>query len=177
MPKSKVFAGFADAVRDIPDGSVIGFGGFAVVGMPINLYEALAKQGAKGLTCVSNGTRGGSTMPSDAPTMESLIGNDQEKKVICSFTAPTRASQKLVFSEYYEKGLIEPELVPQGTFAERMRAPRAGIPALYTPAALGTELAEGRETRVFHGREYLLEEALPLDSPFTRAGKADAFGN
>ena len=70
MPKSKIFASFADAVRDIPDGSVIGFGGFAVVGMPINLYQALAEQGAKRLTCVSNGTRGGATMPEDAPTME-----------------------------------------------------------------------------------------------------------
>ena len=67
--------------RDIPDGSIIGFGGFAVVGMPINLYGALTKQGAKGLTCVSNGTRGGATMPEDAPTMERLIRNDQVKKV------------------------------------------------------------------------------------------------
>src|ERR1051325_925744 len=177
MPKSKIYPSFAEAVADIPDGSTIGFGGFAVVGMPINLYEALAKQGAKGLTCVSNGTRGGSTMPSDAPTMESLIGNDQVKKVICSFTAPTRASQKLVFSEYYEKGLIEAELVPQGTLAERMRAAGAGIPAFYTPAAVGTELAEGRETRRFNGREYLLEHALPVDYAFIRARRADAFGN
>src|SRR5262249_52649478 len=177
MPKSKICQSFAEAVADVPDGSVIGFGGFAVVGMPINLYEALAKQGAKGLTCVSNGTRGGSTMPSDAPTMEWLIRNDQVTKVICSFTAPTRASQKLVFSEYYEKGLIEAELVPQGTLAERMRAAGAGIPAFYTPAAVGTELAEGRETRVFNGREYLLEEALPLDYALIRAWQADAFGN
>ena len=173
MARNKVFASFADAVRDIPDRSVIGFGGFAVVGMPINLYKALAEQGAKGLTCVSNGTRGGSTMPSDAPTMEWLISNDQVTKVICSFTAPTRASQKLIFSEYYEKGLIEAELVPQGTLAERMRAAGAGIPAFYTPAAVGTELAEGRETRVFNGREYLLEEALPLDYAFIRAWQAD----
>src|ERR1700704_6164625 len=177
MPKSKIFPTFDAAVADIPDGSTIGFGGFAVVGMPINLYEALAKQGAKGLTCVSNGTRGGSTMPSDAPTLEWLISNDQVKKVICSFTAPTRASQKLVFSEYYEKGLIDAELVPQGTLAERIRAAGAGIPAFYTPAAIGTELAEGRETRVFNGREYLLEEALPLDYALIRAHQADAFGN
>src|SRR4051795_10749958 len=177
MPKSKIFPSFADAVRDIPDGSVVGFGGFAVVGMPINLYQALAEQGAQGLTCVSNGTRGGSTMPSDAPTMEGLIGNDQVKKVICSFTAPTRASQRIVFSEDYEKGLIEAELVPQGTWAERLRAAGAGIPAFYTPAAVGTELAEGRETRVFNGREYLLEEALPLDYAFIRAWQADSFGN
>src|SRR5258707_1447127 len=177
MPKSKVYQSFSEAVHDIPDGSVIGFGGFAVVGMPINLYEALAKQGAKGLTCVSNGTRGGATMASDAPTMEWLISNDQVKKVICSFTAPTRAAQKLIFSEYYESGRIDAELVPQGTLAERMRAAGAGIPAFYTPAAVGTELAEGRETRMFNGREYLLEEALPLDYAFIRAYQADAFGN
>src|SRR6202165_4207041 len=177
MPKSKIFATFAYAFRDIPDGSFIGFGGFAVVGMPINLYGALAEQGAKALTCVSNGTRGGATLPADGPDMGPLITNNQVKKVICSFTAPTRASQKLVFSEYYEKGLIDAELVPQGTLAERMRAAGAGIPAFYTPAAVGTELAEGRETRVFNGREYLLEEALPLDYAFIRAYQADASGN
>jgi 3-oxoacid CoA-transferase A subunit len=177
MPKSKVFATFAEAVRDIPDGSVVGFGGFAVVGMPINLYQALTEQGATGLTCVSNGMRGGATMPSDAPTMEWLIRNEQVKKVICAFTAPTRASQRLIFTEYYDKGLIDAELVPQGTLAERMRAAGAGIPAFYTPAAVGTELAEGRETRVFQGREYLLEYALPLDYAFIRAYQADEAGN
>ena len=177
MPKSKIYPSFDAAVADIPDNATIGFGGFAVVGQPVNLYGALAKQGAKGLTCVSNGTRGGSTWPEDAPPMEWLIRNDQVRKVICAFTAPTRASQKLVFSDYYERGLIEAELVPQGTLAERMRAAGAGIPAFYTPAAVGTELAEGRETRVFNGREYLLEEALPLDYAFIRAQQADAFGN
>jgi 3-oxoacid CoA-transferase A subunit len=175
--KNKIFASFAEAVRDIPDGATIGFGGFAVVGMPINLYAALARQGAKNLTCVSNSTRGGATLPEDAPDMGALIKNGQVKKVVCAFTAPTRASQRLVFSEYYEKGLIAAELVPQGTLAERMRAAGAGIPAFYTPAAVGTELAEGRETRVFHGREYLLEHALPLDYAFIRACQADAFGN
>jgi 3-oxoadipate CoA-transferase alpha subunit len=177
MPKSKVFQSFAEAVADIPDGSVIGFGGFAVVGMPINLYAALTEQGAKRLTCVSNGTRGGATMPEDAPTMEWLIRNDQVSKVVASFTAPTRASQRLALAEYVEKGLIEAELVPQGTLAERMRAAGSGIPAFYTPAAVGTELAEDRETRVFNGREYLLEEALPLDYAFIRAWQADSFGN
>src|SRR5438105_14704259 len=177
MPKSKVFPSFADAVRDVPDGSVVGFGGFAVVGMPINLYKALAEQGAKGLTCVSNSTRGGATLPADAPDLSRLISNGQIKKVICAFTAPTRASQRLVLTEYVEKGLIEAELVPQGTLAERMRAAGVGIPAFYTPAAIGTELAEGRETRVFNGREDLLEEALPLDYALIRAHQADAFGN
>jgi len=177
MPKSKVSTSFADAVRDIPDGSVIGFGGFAVVGHPINLYGALVEQGAKNLTCIANGTRGGTTLPEDAPTMEQLIRNDQVTKVVASFTAPTRASQRLALAEYVDKGLIEAELVPQGTLAERMRAAGAGIPAFYTPTAVGTELAEGRETRVFNGREYLLETALPLDYAFIRAYQADAFGN
>src|SRR5271156_2307211 len=177
MPKSKIYPSFDAAVVDIPDNVTIGFGGFAVVGVPVNLYGALAKQGAKGLTCVSNTTRGGATLPENAPSMEWLIKNDQVTKVVCAFTAPTRASQRLVFTEYYEKGLIEAELVPQGTLAERMRAAGAGIPAFYTPAAVGTELAEGRETRVFNGREYLLEEALPLDYAFIRAYQADAFGN
>ena len=177
MPKSKIFPSFDAAVADIPDNVTIGFGGFAVVGQPVNLYGALAQQGAKGLTCVSNGTRGGATMPEDAPTMEWLIRNDQVVKAICSFTAPTRASQRLALSDYVDKGLIDAELVPQGTLAERMRAAGAGIPAFYTPAAVGTELAEGRETRRFGNREYLLEEALPLDYAFIRAYQADAFGN
>ena len=175
--KSKVYSNFDDAVRDIPDGATLGFGGFAVVGMPINLYQAVANQGAKSLTCVSNSTRGGATLPADAPDMSGLIRNDQVRKVICAFTAPTRASQRLVLTEYVDKGLIEAELVPQGTLAERMRAAGAGIPAFYTPAAVGTELAEGRETRVFNGREYLLELALPLDYAFIRAHQADASGN
>jgi 3-oxoadipate CoA-transferase alpha subunit len=175
--KSKIYASFDEAVRDIPDGATLGFGGFAVVGMPINLYQAVAKQGAKNLTCVSNSTRGGTTLPADAPSLSRLIGNNQVRKVICAFTAPNRATQRLILTEYVEKGLIEAELVPQGTLAERMRAAGAGIPAFYTPAAVGTELAEGRETRVFNGREYLLEEALPLDYALIRAYQADAFGN
>jgi 3-oxoadipate CoA-transferase alpha subunit len=175
--RSKVFPSFDDAVRDIPDGAVVGFGGFAVVGMPINLFAALERQGARGLTCVANATRGGATLPAHAPDMGGLIKNGQVAKVVCSFTAPTRASQKLVFAEYYEKGLIEAELVPQGTLAERLRAAGAGIPAFYTPAGIGTELAQGRETRAFNGREYLLELALPLDYALIRAWRADTFGN
>jgi len=109
--------------------------------------------------------------------MGQMIANGQVKKVICAFTAPTRASQRLVLTEYVEKGLIEAELTPQGTLAERMRAAGAGIPAFYTPAAVGTELAEGRETRFFSSREYLLEHALPLDYACIRAYQADAAGN
>src|SRR5215472_11861622 len=134
--KSKVYASFDDAVHDIPDGATLRFAAFAVLGMPINLYQAVAQQGAKKLTCVSNSTRGGATLPGDAPDMGWLIRNGQVKKVICAFTAPTRASQRLVLTEYVEKGLVEAELTPQGTLAERMRAAGAGIPAFYTPAAV-----------------------------------------
>ena len=81
------------------------------------------------------------------------------------------------FTKYYEAGEVDAELVPQGTLAERMRAAGAGIPAFYTPTAVGTELADGRETRVINGREYLLEYALPLDYAFVRATRRDTFGN
>lgn len=177
MPRSKIYPSFDAAVADIPDDVTIGFGGFAVVGQPINLYGALAKQGAKGLTCVSNGTRGGATLPEDAPTMEWLIRNDQVKKVVCAFTAPTRASQRLVFSEYYESGRIDAELVPQGTLAERMRAAGAGIPAFYTASGVGTKIAQGKETREIDGRRYLLEYALPGDVALVEAWRADRWGN
>src|SRR6516164_7582249 len=108
--KSKIYASFDYAVRDIPDGATIGFGGFAVVGMPINLYGAVARQGAKNLTCVSNSTRGGATLPADAPDMGQMFANGHVKNFICALTAPTRASQRLVLTEYVEKGLIEAEL-------------------------------------------------------------------
>src|SRR3984893_12419943 len=134
--RSKICSSFDDAVRDIPDGATLGFGGVAVVGMPINLYQAVAQQGPKNVTCVSNSTRGGATLPAEAPDMCQMIKNGQVRKVICAFTAPTRASQRLILSEYVARGLIEAELVPQGTLAERMRAAGAGIPAFYTPAAV-----------------------------------------
>ena len=175
--ESKIYARFDDAVRDIPDGATIGFGGFAVVGMPINLYGAVAKQGAKNLTCVSNSTRGGATLPANGPDMGQMIQNGQIKKVICAFTAATRPTDTLPFTKYYESGEVDAELVPQGTLAERLRAAGAGIPAFYTPTAVGTELAQGRETRAIQGREYLLEYALPLDYAFVRATRADTFGN
>ena len=174
--RSKIFSSFAEAVRDIPDGAVIGFGGFSAVGVPINLYGAVAAQGAKGLTCVSNSTVG-TALTAQAPDMRQMIQNGQVKRVVCTFTASAHPSRPLLLSEYVAKGLIDAELVPQGTLAERMRAAGAGIPAFFTPAGVDTELAEGRETRVFGGREYLLECALPLDYAMIRAHKADEVGN
>src|SRR5580693_6674596 len=173
----KIFASCAEAVRDIPDGAVIAYGGFAAMGAAPNLLQALADQGAKNLTFVTNTPRGSPNFPAGTPDFGLLCERGQVKKVICAFTAPTRASQVVAFSKYYEAGLVEAELVPQGTIAERLRAAGAGIPAFYTPTAVGTELAAGRETRVIDGREYLLEYALKLDYAFIRARIADAAGN
>ena len=173
--RSKTFGSFAEAVADIPDGSVIGIGGFAAPGTPYNLLKALLAQGAKNLTCVAN-TTGGAHQPR-MPDIAMLVENGQVRKVIASFTASTRPTDVIPFTKYYEAGEVEAELVPQGTMAERLRAAGAGIPAFYTPTAVGTELAEGRETRSFGGRDHLLEYALPLDYAFIRAHRADASGN
>ncbi|MBS0640749.1 MAG: 3-oxoacid CoA-transferase subunit A [Proteobacteria bacterium] len=173
--RSKVVANFAAAVADVPDGATIAFGGFAMPGTPFNLIKALMEQGAKRLTLVAN-TTGGAQQPR-MPDIGMLVENGQVAKVICAFTAATRPTDVLPFTKYYESGEVDAELVPQGTLAERMRAAGAGVPAFYTPTAVGTELAKGRETRVINGREYLLEYALPLDYAFIRARTADVLGN
>src|ERR1700735_5469894 len=172
---SKAFPSFHAAVQDIPDGATIGFGGFAMPGVPFNLIKALYEHGARQLILVAN-TTGGAQQPR-MPDIGMLVENGQVKKVICAFTASTRPTDVIPFAKYYEAGEVDAELVPQGTLAERLRAAGAGIPAFYTPTAVGTELATGRETRVIDGREYLLEYALKLDYAFIRARTADAAGN
>ena len=173
--RSKIFPTFAEAVTDIADGSTIAFGGFAYPGVPFNLIKALLAQGARGLTCITNGTGGAGA--DRMPDIGMLVENGQVAKVIAAFTAPTRASDRIPLTQYVNDGRVEAELVPQGTLAERLRAAGAGIPAFFTPTAVGTELAAGRETRVFGGREYLLEYAMPVDVAFLRAWKADSSGN
>lgn len=173
--RTKNIGSFAEAIADIPDGSTIAFGGFAGPGTPYNLTKALLAQGAKRLVCIAN-TTGGAHVPR-MPDLGMLVENGQVAKVICAFTAATRPTDVLPFTRYYESGEVEAELVPQGTLAERLRAAGAGIPAFYTPTAVGTELAAGRETRVIQGREYLLEYALPCDYAFIRAWRADTAGN
>src|SRR3954469_10116505 len=175
MKSNKLRGSFQEAVADIPDGATIAFGGFAMPGTPFNLIRALMEHGAKRLTLVAN-TTGGAQQPR-MPDIGMLVENGQVAKVICAFTAATRPTDVLPFTKYYESGEVDAELVPQGTLAERMRAAGAGIPAFYTPTAVGTELAEGRETRVINGREYLLEYALPCDVAFIRAWRADTAGN
>src|ERR1700710_1466171 len=173
--KTKLRSSFQEAVADIPDGSTIAFGGFAMPGTPFNLIKALMEQGARRLTLVGN-TTGGAQQPR-MPDIGMLVENGQVAKVICAFTAATRPTDVLPFTKYYQSGEVDGELVPQGTLAERRRAAGAGTPAFYTPTAVGTELAEGRESRVIDGREYLLEYALKLDYAFIRARTADTAGN
>lgn len=174
----KVLAGFDEAVADIPDGATILLGGFGA-GTPWNLIAALYRQGVRDLTLVCNSASGGSAAQGRADLIghATLIESGRVRKVIASFTAATHPSRKAPLELLHEQGQIEAELVPQGTLAERIRAGGAGIPAFYTPTGVGTEMADGKEQRVFNGRSYLLEEAITGDFAFVRAWKADRFGN
>ena len=165
---NKVVASVAEAVADIPDGATIMVGGFGNSGVPDALAFALAKQGARGLTLISNGTGEG-----ESGVVE-LIRNRQVRKVVVSFPAPGTSPD---FEAQYLAGEIELELVPQGTLIERIRAGGAGIPAFYTPTGAGTPLAEGKEQRDFSGRPHLLEHALHADFALIRGHAADIWGN
>ena len=156
------------AVADIFDGATVMIGGFGEAGSPIELIHALIDQGAKDLTVVSNNAGSGHV------GLAALIKNKQVAKTICSF--PKTANSK-VFPELYHAGEIELELVPQGTLAERIRAGGAGIPAFYTPASVNTPLAEGKESRVFKGQEYVLEYGIKADFALVKAETADRYGN
>jgi 3-oxoadipate CoA-transferase alpha subunit len=155
-------------VADIPDGATVMVGGFGASGSPIELIHALIDQGATGLTVINNNTGNGEV------GLAALIGNGQVSKMICSFP---RSSQSKVFPQLYKEGRIELELVPQGTLAERIRAAGAGIPAFYTPTTVGTVLAEGKETRDFDGREYVMEPWLKADYALVKCETADPLGN
>ena len=171
--KSKVYQSFDEVVADVPDGITFMSPGFGGVGIPRNLLAALNRQGAKNLTGISNNA---GTLDENVD-VGTLIGAKQVKKMICAFTAPTHPSQVTPFVEMYNNDEIDAELVPQGTLAERMRAAGSGIGAFYTPASVGTELAEGKEHREINGRTYVLEYPLPADYAFIRCWRADTFGN
>jgi 3-oxoadipate CoA-transferase alpha subunit len=164
----KQFASVSAAVADIPDGATVMVGGFGASGSPIELIHALIDQGARELTVINNNTGNGEV------GLAALIGNGQVRKMVCSFP---RSSQSKVFPELYKAGRIELELVPQGTLAERIRAAGAGIPAFYTPTTVGTVLAEGKETREFDGRTYVLEPWLRADFALVKCETADPLGN
>ena len=171
--KNKVYPDFDTAVADVSDGITFMSPGFGGVGIPRNLLAALHRQGAKNLSGISNNS---GTMD-DKIDVGTLIQAGQVKKMTCAFTAPTHPSQITPFVKMYNDGDIDEELVPQGTLAERMRAAGSGIGAFYTPASVGTELAEGKEHREINGRTYVLEFPLPADFAFIRAWRADTFGN
>ncbi len=157
---------FLEAVKEIKDGATIMVGGFGLVGIPENLILALVESGVKDLTVISN------NCGVDEWGLGLLLKNKQIKKMVGSYVGENKEFERQVLA-----GELEVELIPQGTLAERIRAGGAGIPAFYTPAGVGTPLAEGREVRNFDGKEYLLEYGMKADVSLVRAKKADKMGN
>ena len=151
--KNKVYPDFDSAVADMQDGMTFMSPGFGNVGLARNLLAAVHRLGVKELTGISNNAGA----LDDRVDVGTLIEAGQVKKMICAFTAPTHPSQITPFVQMYNDDQLDAELVPQGTLAERMRAAAAGIGAFYTPASVGTELAEGKEHREINGRTYVLE--------------------
>ncbi|MGB6038628.1 MAG: 3-oxoacid CoA-transferase subunit A, partial [Gordonia sp. (in: high G+C Gram-positive bacteria)] len=156
------------AVEGIADGSTVLIGGFGLAGMPFDLIDALIRQGAGDLTVVSNNAGNGDL------GLAALLAAGRVRKILCSFP---RQSDSWVFDGLYREGKIELEVVPQGNLAERMRAAGAGIGAFYCPTAVGTPIAEGKETRVIDGRTYLLEYPIKGDVALIGAHRADRAGN
>jgi 3-oxoadipate CoA-transferase alpha subunit len=157
-----------EALSGIRDGASVMIGGFGEAGSPIELIHGLIDLGPRELTVISNNTGSGRV------GLAALIAAGRVAKVICSYP---RSANSMVFPELYRAGRIELELVPQGTLAERIRAGGAGIPAFFTPSAVGTQLAAGKEVRSFAGRDYILEHALTADFALVRADRADRYGN
>ena len=175
--RNKVVGSFQEAVADIADGSSILIGGFGP-GTPHNLIKALYEKAPKNLTLILNTAGAGSGgSGTGRVSINDLLEARLVRKVVMAFTASTHPSRTSILEQLEEAGEVEAELVPQGTLAERIRAGGAGIPAFYTPTAVGTELAQGKEHREFNGRTYLLEEAITADFAFLRAWHADEFGN
>lgn len=164
----KRVASATEAVADVFDGATVMIGGFGEAGSPIELIHALIDQGASGLVVVSNNTGTGQV------GLAALLHAGRVRRVVCSFP---RTAGSTVFPDLYRAGKVELELVPQGTLAERIRAGGAGIAAFYTPTAVGTPLAEGKETRVFGGREHVLEHGIRADFALVKGRAADTHGN
>lgn len=163
---NKVVASAQEAIRDVQDGATIMVGGFGLCGIPEALIAALGEKGIKHLTVISNNAG------VDDFGLGLLLQTRQIKKMISTYVGENKEFERQCLS-----GELEVELVPQGTFAERIRAGGAGIPAFFTPTGVGTLVAEGKEKRIFDGREYLMECALKADFAFVKAHKGDAMGN
>ncbi|HEY4840997.1 MAG TPA: CoA transferase subunit A [Terriglobales bacterium] len=162
----KVVASAEEAIQDVFDGASIMVGGFGLCGNPENLIRALAKKGVKNLTTISNNAG------VDGLGVGLLLANGQIRKHIGTYVGENRLLEKMVL-----EGTVQLDLVPQGTFSERIRAGGAGIPAFFTPTGVGTMVAEGKEGREFDGRTYIMEHALKADFAFVKAWKGDKWGN
>jgi len=163
---NKVVANAEEAIQDVLDGATIMVGGFGLCGMPENLIRALARKGTKNLTTISNNAG------VDGYGVGLLLANGQIRRHIGTYVGENKLLEAMVL-----KGTVQLDLVPQGTFSERIRAGGAGIPAFFTPTGVGTIVAEGKETRDFDGRTYVMERALKADFAFVKAWKGDRWGN
>jgi len=163
---NKVFPSAGAAIFDVEDGASILCGGFGLCGNPENLIRALHAKGVKGLTIISN------NCGTDEYGLGILLKSGQVRKMVASYVGENKN-----FERQFLNGELEVELCPQGTLAERIRCGGAGIPGFYTPTAVGTMLAEGKEVREFDGREYLLERGISADFAIVNAWKGDRLGN
>ena len=163
---NKVVSNADAAIRDIPDGATIMIGGFGLCGIPENLIRALARKGTRNLTTISN------NVGVDGYGMGLLLSAGQIRRHIGSYVGENKLLEQMML-----QNKIDLQLVPQGTFSERIRAGGAGIPAFFTPTGVGTVVAENKETREFDGRSYLMELALKADFAFVKAWKGDTVGN
>ncbi len=163
---NKVVAGPDEAVKDIQDNAVLMLGGFGLCGIPEQSIAALLRKGVKGLTCISNNAG------VDDFGIGLMLQTRQVKKMISSYVGENAEFERQLLS-----GELEVDLIPQGTLAERIRAGGAGIPAFFTPAGYGTEVAEGKEVREFNGKMHLLESWLKADFALVKAWKGDTSGN
>ncbi len=165
---NKIVLGLREALAGIHDGATIMIGGFGNAGMPRELIDGLIDQGATDLTIVNNNAGNGDT------GLAALLAARRVKKIICSFP---RQTDSYVFDGLYRSGELELELTPQGNLAERIRAAGAGVGAFFSPTGYGTLLAEGKETRLINGKNYVLEYPIHADFAFIKALKADRWGN
>ena len=163
---NKVVSGADEAIRDIEDGMTLMLGGFGLCGIPENCINALVRKGVKELTCISNNAG------VDDFGIGLLLQTRQVKKMISSYVGENSEFERQLLS-----GELEVELIPQGTLATRCMAAGYGMPAIFTPAGVGTEVAEGKETRIFNGKEYLMEYAFDADFALVKAWKGDTAGN
>lgn len=163
---NKVVKGADAAIQDIPDNAVVGIGGFGLCGIPENSIAALIRKGVKGLTCISNNAG------VDDFGIGLMLKTRQVSKMISSYVGENAEFERQLLS-----GELKVDLIPQGTLATRLMAAGYGMPAIFTPAGVGTEVAEGKEVRKFNGKEYLLEHAFDVDFSIVKAWKGDTQGN